>query len=196
MNRLILKLIAVSAVIMATLASCDNDPTVQSYYVDSEEKPGFYKQTVPKTILGIDERKLDEESLQAYNSLDKVSVLLLPAKPGEENRIKEEVEVFDKIISNGDYKTLITYNSEGMKVNLVYEGSSEKIDEIIAYGRYEDKVMGVARILGDDMNLGSIAKMFNGLDGSDINPAGIKSILGGMGVDLEKEMQRDSIYSE
>ncbi|ARN77262.1 hypothetical protein BST97_04295 [Nonlabens spongiae] len=181
---------------MTTLASCDSDPTVQSYYVDSEEKPGFYKQTVPKTILGIDERKLDEESLQAYNSLDKVSVLLLPAKPGEENRIKEEVEVFDKIISNGDYKTLITYNSDGMKVNLVYEGSSEKIDEIIAYGRYEDKVMGVARILGDDMNLGSIAKMFNELDGSDINPAGIKSILGGMGVDLEKEMQRDSIYSE
>ncbi len=193
MNRLILKLIAVSAVIMTTLASCDNDPTVQSYYVDSQEKEGFISTTVPKSILGIDERELSEESRQAYNSVSKVNLLMLPATDDKKEMVKKETESFNEILKNGDYKTLMTHNADGMKIRLVYNGDSDKIDEIIAFGSSEEMGMGVARVMGNDMNLGNIMNMMKELDGKNVNPANIKGILGGMGIDVENEMQRDSL---
>lgn len=193
MNRLILKLIAVSAVIMATLASCDNDPTVQSYYVDSQEKEGFISTTIPKTVLGIDEKTLSPKSQEAYNSVSKVNLLVLPATDDKKDMVKKEAEKFNKIIMDSNYKTLMTHNAEGMKIRLVYDGDSDSIDEIIAFGSSEEMGMGVARVMGKDMNLGSIMNMMKELDGKNVNPANIKGILGGMGVDIDKEMSRDSL---
>lgn len=193
MNRLILKLIAVSAVIMATLASCDNDPTVQSYYVDSQEKEGFISTTIPKTVLGIDEKTLSPESQEAYNSVSKVNLLVLPATDDKKDMVKKETEEFNKIIMDSNYKTLMTHNADGMKIRLVYDGDSDSIDEIIAFGSSEEIGMGVARVLGKDMNLGNIMNMMKELDGKNVNPANLKGILGGMGVDIDKEMSRDSL---
>lgn len=178
---------------MITLASCDNDPTVQSYYVDSQEKEGFISTTIPKTVLGIDEKTLSPESQEAYNSVSKVNLLVLPATDDKKDMVKKETEEFNKIIMDSNYKTLMTHNADGMKIRLVYDGDSDSIDEIIAFGSSEEMGMGVARVLGKDMNLGNIMNMMKELDGKNVNPANLKGILGGMGVDIDKEMSRDSL---
>ncbi|MGB5981730.1 MAG: DUF4252 domain-containing protein [Nonlabens sp.] len=202
MNKLILKLITVSAVIMITLASCDQEPTIQSYYVDSQEKEGFITTSIPKTVLGINEKSLSEGSKKAYESIDKVNVLVLPATDGKKKMVKNETELFNKILQDSKYKTLMTHNADGIKAKFVYDGSTDSIDEIIVFGSSEEMGMGVARVLGDNMNLGDIMMMMKELDGSNVNPGNLKGILQGMGVDMDENMKnslrkkKDSMENE
>jgi len=97
---------------------------------------------------------------------------------------KESKQLSD-ILDNEEYKLLMTYNSNGMKVKSLYEGDKDSIDEIIIFGTSDQMGMGVARILGDKMNLSSVMKMMKELEKADINPAGMKSILGGLGIDTD-----------
>jgi hypothetical protein len=193
MNRIILKLVLVSAVILLSLTSCDTGPTVQSYYIDSQEKEGFITTTIPKSILGLDVTELSPESQKAYNSVNKVNVLMLPATDDQEDRVAQETAAFNDILKNGNYKTLMTHNAaSGMKVRFVYEGDTDSIDELIVFGSLEDKGMAVARLTGDDMNIGNLMKMMQELDADDINPANVKGILEELGMNPDSKTKRDT----
>ena len=50
-------------------------------------------------------------------------------------------------------------NFEGMNVNLYYTGKTDSIDELILFGYSKEVGVGIARVLGEDMNLGNIMKM-------------------------------------
>jgi hypothetical protein len=52
--------------------------------------------------------------------------------------------------------------------------------------------MGVARITGEDMNIGNLMKMMKELESADINPANIKGVLRGMGMDLDKRKKKET----
>jgi hypothetical protein len=175
---------------MASLTSCDNDATVQTYYIDSQEKDGFITTTIPKSILGIDESSLSEDSRKAYKSVNKVNLLMLPATDDKKDMVEKETELFNDILKNGNYKTLMTHNADGIKARFVYEGDTESIDELIVFGSSQEMGMGVARITGNDMNIGNLLKMMEELSSADINPANLKGVLEGMGVDLKKETQK------
>lgn len=192
MNKLILKITLFSAVLFLTLTSCETGPTVQSYYVDSQEKDGFVTSTIPKSLLGVDEKSLSPESKEAYESVKKVNVLFLPATEDKKEMVVQETQLFASILEDSDYKTLMRHNSDGIKVQLVYDGSSDSIDEIIVFGSSEEMGMGVARVLGDDMNLGNIMKMTQELDISKMNPGNLKGVLGGIGVDIDKQVENTS----
>lgn len=60
---------------------------------------------------------------------------------------------------------------QGVKVNVYYTGNSDSIDEVIAFGYSDDKGVGVARILGENMNPGKIIQMMNKvqMDGDNAN---------------------------
>lgn len=175
---------------MATLTSCNDDPTVQSYYVDSQEKDGFITTTIPKSILGIDQNNLSSESRKAYESVNKINLLMLPATDNQKDNVKQETEVFNDILKKSNYKTLMTHSSDGVKARFVYEGDTDSIDELIVFGSSEDMGMGIARITGDNMNIGDLMKMMKELEKEDINPANLKGILQGMGMDVDQEMNK------
>lgn len=48
-------------------------------------------------------------------------------------------------------------------------GEEDSIDEIIIYGNDEDKGFALARILGDDMNVGEIVKLAKSVGSGDVN---------------------------
>ncbi len=182
MNKLIIKIAALGIAIIAMLSSCEQDPTLQTYIVDSQEKSGFISTTVPKSILGIDDSQLSPESQQAYRSVDKVNVLLLPATNDKQAMIAEETEKLNRILNDEDYKLLMAHNSDGLKIKFLYQGDTENIDEMIAFGSM-DKGMGVARIIGNDMNPMALMKMMKELENGNVDPAGITGMLKEMGVD-------------
>lgn len=191
MNKIILKAIVLSIAIAASLTSCDSDPTLQSYIVDSADKEGFISTSIPKTILGIDESKLSEDSQKAYNSINKVSMLMYPKTDSNDASFETEKEQLASILKNDKYTALMTHNQDGMTAKFMYQGDKDSIDEIIIFSTMDKAGMGVARVLGDDMNLSDIMKMLKELEKMDIDPAGLKGMMGGLGLNMDKDGEVD-----
>ncbi|QJP35596.1 DUF4252 domain-containing protein [Nonlabens sp. Ci31] len=191
MNKIILKIVLLTLAATAALTSCDSDPTLQSYIVDSGEKEGFISTSIPKTILGIDDSKLSEDAQKAYNSVSKVNILVYPKTDKNVVTFEKESAQLNNILKGEKYKTLMTHNQDGMKAKFLYQGDKDSIDEIIVFGTSDDMGMGVARILGKDMNLSGMMKMMKELEKIDIDPAGMKGILETMGIDTKDNVDID-----
>lgn len=191
MNKLILKIVAISLTAMALLTSCSNEESLQQFYVDSAEKDGFITTSIPKSILGVDASKFSPESREAYESIEKVNLIALPAKDDNKDLYLTESAKLDKIFQNEKYELLMSHSSDGVKMKMMFDGSQDAIDEIILYGRSDDMGLGVARILGDDMNVSEIMAMIQEVGGKDINTSGLQSIIGGLGMPV-KEMKMET----
>ncbi|WP_213522955.1 DUF4252 domain-containing protein [Nonlabens sp.] len=183
MNKIILKIVLLTLAATVALTSCDSDPTLQSYIVDSGAKEGFISTSIPKSIFGIDDSKFSKEAQKAYKSVSKVSVLVYPKTAENAAVFKKESTQLNNILKGNQYKTLMVHNEDGIRAKFLYQGDKDAIDEVIVFGTSDDMGMGVARILGNDMNLSGIMKMMKELEKVDIDPAGITSILGTMGID-------------
>ncbi|GAL76835.1 hypothetical protein JCM19275_1442 [Nonlabens ulvanivorans] len=85
----------------------------------------------------------------------------------------------------------MTHKSDGVNMRFLYDGSSESIDEMIIYGSSLEMGLGVARVLGDDMKLGSIMKMMEEMKDVNLDQTGINNILKDIGVDLNEEGEID-----
>lgn len=196
MNKLILKIIFLSIAAVVAFTSCDNDPTLQSYIVDSDNKEGFTKATIPISTLGIDNSNMSEDARKAFNSVEKINFLVYPRTGSNETSFKNESETLNNILKGDQYKTLMSHNQDGMKMRVLYEGDKDSIDEVIVFGMADKAAMGVARILGDDMNVASIMKMINELEQSDVDPSKVLDVFKGMGINLEKgdgEVDQDAV---
>ena len=53
------------------------------------------------------------------------------------------------------------------KAALYFTGEEDAIDEIVAFGYDSERGMGVARILGKDMNPQKIMELIKSMDGED-----------------------------
>ncbi|BAO56086.1 DUF4252 domain-containing protein, partial [Nonlabens marinus] len=182
MNKLILKVIALSLTAMALLTSCEQQESLQQYYVDHEEADGFIMTSIPKTIVPIDKSKLSNESVEAYESINKINVLAMPLTADNKEMFAQETERLNKIFKNEKYELLMSHNSDGFKVKMMFDGTQDAIDEIIVYGNSPEMGLGVARVLGTDMNMARILNMMKELEGTNTSPAGIEMMMRGMGM--------------
>jgi len=186
MNKLILKVVALSMIAMALLTSCQNEESLQQFYVDSSEKEGYITTSIPKTIVGIDASNFTPDSRKAYESIEKVNIIALPAKEDNKVLLEAESAKLDKIFKNEKYELLMSHNSDGIKLKMMFDGSQDAIDEIIVYGNSPEMGLGVARILGNNMNMSSIMKMMEEVQGDKIDSNGLKGLIKGMGMGQEK----------
>ena len=87
------------------------------------------------------------------------------------SRMKKKKVRLDKIFERPDYKNLMSMKAKGMKVKIYYKGDSDSIDEVIAFGYGKDAGVGVARLIGKNMNPAKIIEMMNNIkiDGKNNN---------------------------
>ena len=182
MNKLIFKIIALSLTATAMLTSCSDQESLQQYYVEHQDSEGFIMTSIPKTIVPIDKSTLSNGSIEAYESIDKVNILAMPLTDENKETYLKESSRLDKIFKNEKYELLMSHNSDGMKIKMMYDGSQDAIDEIIVYGNSPEMGLGIARVLGNDMNMANILNMMKELEGTNANPAGIEMMLKGMGM--------------
>lgn len=161
--------------LVVTLQSCNQDPTLQSFYVDSELAPGFTSLDVPISLLKIDETVLDEEQKEAYESVDKLSLVAFVAE--EENKEQMEIEYakVQTILKNPKYEELMRGgNSTDGKFVIKCVGDGENVDEFIVLGNSQETGFAVIRIIGDDMNFSKIMKLASMLDENSIEETQLK----------------------
>tara|TARA_B110000003_G_scaffold53347_1_gene53115 strand:- start:68270 stop:68806 length:537 start_codon:yes stop_codon:yes gene_type:complete len=146
------------------LTSCDNKLTLQSYLIESKEKKGFMNVDIPFNLIQLKNQDITEDIIKTYESIKKVNISALPYV---NNEISYEIEkkILLEILNNSDnYKDLFRMDAKGMKMNIYCNGESDLIKEVIVFGYSKQVGVGVARILGDNMNPNKIMQMIEYLE--------------------------------
>ncbi|WP_298777565.1 DUF4252 domain-containing protein [uncultured Polaribacter sp.] len=159
-------------VLLAT--SCKNEKSLQSYLVDSSGKDGFYTGDLPVSSILSAKADVSDDVKETIKSIKKVNIVFLQKTEDNDAAYQTEKAILKNIFTNKDYKSLMTMKAKGMNVNVYYTGETDSLNEVIAFGFSKKAGVGVARLLGDNMNPAKIIEMMN-----SVNIDGDNSILKG-----------------
>ncbi|RZN80913.1 MAG: DUF4252 domain-containing protein [Winogradskyella sp.] len=160
MNFQSIKKLVMLALVVTAFISCSNGPTLQTYYVDNELKPGFTTFDIPTSFIDVDKVELSDQQEKAYKSIDKLNVLAFKVDSKNIDVYKAELENVKTILKDPKYEELMRGgNTTDGKFVVKFLGDIESIDELIILGNANDKGFMVARILGDDMNANDLVSL-------------------------------------
>lgn len=146
------------------VTSCNNKDSLQLYLVKAQEKDGFINFDLPANVIKPKSLNVPDDVKETMNSIRKINLVALPYQGNEDTYEAEKTEL-KRIFSNKEkYINLMRMNSKGYKISLYYTGDADAIDEVIAFGYAKDQGLGIARILGDDMDPSKIITMMNNID--------------------------------
>jgi len=161
---------------ITAFVSCASEPSLQEYYVENQQDNKFIAVDVP-TSMFTNAEQLDETQKETLETVKKINVLALAVKDNKEEYEAEKVKLAD-ILKNEKYQLLMKYGSNNRKAEVYFTGEEDAIDEIIVYGYDDTKGVGVARVLGEDMNPQKLMEFMKSLNKGDIDIAGLKGISG------------------
>jgi len=169
-----IKNIITMLILVATFTSCDQNPSLQTYFVDNELKPGFTSIDIPTSLLNIEQTSLTEEQKEAYKSIDKLNMLAFVLSDNNKAEYEVELNKVKEILKNPKYQELMRAgNSTDGKFVIKYLGDEDSIDELIVFGNANDKGFAIIRVLGDDMSAQKVVKLYSAVDASNINESQI-----------------------
>jgi len=146
--------------LVAAFTSCNQGPTLQTYYVDNELKPGFSSFDVPTSFLNIEKVEMTDEQREAYKSVSKLNVLTYIEENTDAVEYKAELEKVKVILKDTKYEELMRGgNSTDGKFVVKFLGDIESIDELIIFGNANNRGFMIARILGNNMNAAKIMSL-------------------------------------
>ncbi|SKB34647.1 protein of unknown function [Salegentibacter holothuriorum] len=161
---------------ITAFVSCASEPSLQEYYVENQQDNKFIAVDVP-TSMFTNAEQLDETQKETLETVKKINVLALAVKDNKEEYEAEKVKLAD-ILKNEKYQLLMKYGSNNRKAEVYFTGEEDAIDEIIVYGYDDTKGVGVARVLGEDMNPQKLMEFMKSLNKGDIDVAGLQGITG------------------
>lgn len=145
------------------MLSCKKNKSLQTYLVESQNKAGFIALDIPTSFLELKNDNASEEVKETLKSIRKVSVVALPYKGNEEAYDTEKNNIKAIFKDNDGYTSLMMMKVKGMNMNVFYTGEADAIDEVIVFGYGQNAGVGIARLLGDDMDIGKIMGTLNEL---------------------------------
>ena len=149
--------------LMLIAGSCQKNTSLQEYLVESQEKNGFITIDIPTSFLQLKSEDVSDEVKATLKSIRKINVVALPVKENLK-AVKVEKEILKNIFTDTKkYKTLMSMKVKEMSVHIYYIGKTAAIDEVIAFGYGEKYGVGIARLLGKNMNPSNIIAMLNKL---------------------------------
>jgi hypothetical protein len=173
MNTSIKNLITM-LILVITFTSCNQNPSLQTYFVDNELRPGFTSIDIPTSFLNIEVTSLTDEQKDAYKSIDKLNMLAFVVS--DSNRAEYELELakVKVILEDKKYEELMRGgNSTDGKFQIKFIGEEDSIDELILFGNANDRGFAIIRVLGDDMSAKKVMKLYSVLDTAKINESQI-----------------------
>lgn len=165
------------AALGTALMSCDNSTSLQEYYVENQDDKQFLALDIPASLLTGENSSLDAEQRATLETIRKVNLLAFPKKLENEADYEAEKEKIAEILKNEKYQPLMRYGGGDRKAELFYVGEEDAIDEFIVYGADESKGFGVARVLGNDMEIDALLKLFKSVEKGDLNIDGLQELM-------------------
>jgi hypothetical protein len=166
------KSIAYMVILVATLYSCNQNPSLQTYYVDNQEKQNFLSVDIPANFLNLDENSLTEEQKEAYESIEKLNMLAYRLNANNEAEYNTELQKVKAILDDPKYEELMRGgNAVDGKFVIKILGEEDDIEEFILFGSSNDKGFAIVRVLGDEMNPMKIMNLVSALDKANVDDA-------------------------
>lgn len=176
MKRTITKTL-IECLLVIAFISCNQEPTLQSYYVDNQETNNFTTIDLPVSVVSFDESKLTDLQKDAYKSVKRLNFLGYKLKEGNETEFKAELAKVKTILKDKKYNELIRLgNNEDGKVVVKYLGSETEIDELIVFGNANDQGFGIVRVLGKNMQPDKMITLVDAQQNADIDEDQLKGI--------------------
>lgn len=153
--------------------SCKSEKSLQSYLVEANDKAGFSSIDVPVSSVLSPKADVSEDVKATIKSIKKINVVFLKKTAENETVYETEKATLKNIFKdNNDYKTLSSMKLKGMNMNIYYAGETDSIDEIVAFGYSKEFGVGVARLLGENMNPAKIMEVINDME---MDPSNLES---------------------
>ena len=167
--------ISILLTIVLFVNACKNEKSLQEYLVNTSGKEGFYTGDLPISSILKANADVSNDVKETIKSIKKINIAFLPKSYDNATTYNVEKEKLKNIFKDNDnYKSLMSMKMKGMNVKLYYSGKTDAIDEVIVFGYGEKNGVGVARLLGENMNPSKIIEMMNNVN-VDSNNASFKN---------------------
>jgi hypothetical protein len=174
-----MKLSVLTAVLLSLfLLSCNNEPSLQKYFVDNSEKKEFIALDVSSSILNMDKTKLTAEQKTALKSFDKMNIIAFKLDENNKAQYEAESQKVTQILKGKNYQELMKIGSGKDGASISYVGDENDIDEFVLFAKKKENGFAVVRILGNDMNPNNIMNMLSILKSSNIDMEQLKPLQG------------------
>lgn len=157
------------------MTACNNQQSLQEYYVDNQGNKDFVAIDVPASMFTNSE-SLTPDQKRTLETVKKINVLAIPKKEANDEKIETEKNNITNILSDEKYQLLMRFGGGESRVEIYFTGEEEAVDELIVYGFDDNRGMGVARVLGKDMNPGDMINLMKSLEKGDIDMDGLSGI--------------------
>lgn len=168
-------MVAVIGIMMLT--SCSNQQSLQEYYVDNQENNDFILIDVPTSLIGNNMSLLSEEQQKVFKTVRKVNLMAYKTKDDDTTAMQAERDKVKTILATDDYEELMKASSDMGSMRLYFKGEEDAIDEVIFFGADENRGFMLARLLGDDMNVGDMMRLAQSLEKTDIDVSQFSSMM-------------------
>ncbi len=159
------------------LTSCNNEPTLQKYFVENAGKKDFLAVDVAPSIINVDKTKLTAEQKTALESFDKMNILAFKLDKNNKAEFEIESKKVAEILKGKEYQELMKVGSgKGDAASVSFVGDDDDINEFIFFAKKKDNGFAVVRILGDDMNPNNIMNMISLLKDSKLDLEQLKPL--------------------
>ncbi len=149
---------------MFFLQSCQSD-SLQKFFVDSQNNDNFISVDIPASLLGLTENlDLNEEELKTLKSVKKINLLMLESSEGTKDFFMSQKDRLNTILKGNSFTEILKFRTQGMDVKIFFTGKEDAINELIVFGYNDETGMGVARVLGKEMNLNDIMNLSSKVD--------------------------------
>lgn len=175
--KTIIKSILAMVVCSLFLVSCSNQQSLQEYYVDNQENANFVMVDVPTSLISEDSEALDAEQKKILKTLRKINIMAYPLKADTQANFESEKTKVNTILASDDYQELMKVNSDMGAMKLYFRGEEDAIDEVVVFASEDSKGFMLARLLGDDMNIGDMMKLAQSMEKGDIDVSQFEGVM-------------------
>lgn len=164
--------------VIITLISCNQNPSLQKYFVEKTESNDFISVDISPSILNSKPELLSSEERKALESFKKMNVLAFKANEQNKAQFDTERSKLTEILKDEKYQQLMKFGSGKEGAAVYFVGKEDAIDEFVLYGNKKENGFAVIRILGENMNPEDFMVMIKAIQNSDIDMEQLKPLEG------------------
>lgn len=164
------------ALIALTFAACSSEPSLQKYFVESEQKKDFVSVDVSPSILNVKPELLTPEQKKALATFEKVNILAFTVNDSNKTQYDAERDKVKTLLKNEKYQELMHFGSGKDGGSISYVGADDDIKEFVIFANKKENGFAVVRVLGDGMNPNAILEMLPVLKNSNMDMEQLKPL--------------------
>ena len=161
---------------MLLMVSCQQEPTLQKYFVENSEDPGFITLDIAPNFVDNSKMKLTGEEQEALKSLHKLNVLAFKVNDKNQAQFKQEKQKVQTLLKSEDYEELMHVGSSEQGASIHTVGDGDKIEEFVIYAHQKENGLAVVRVMGEDMNPNNIMTLVGLLQKGAIDTEQLKPL--------------------